>query len=131
MEDYSCVRLAVWKRQICECPLTIVGILRSFSPSGIRSFYSRKVMFTKDAFEEKLDAILTEFPILDVSVIREFCLPESAKLLQCWLHILCCAYHPPAELTQASHFTSLSELAPFHLVVDEVSHHSWKSFLRA
>lgn len=33
----------------------------------IRSFYLRKVMFTKDAFTEKLDAILTEFPILDVS----------------------------------------------------------------
>ncbi|KAN0061115.1 Nucleolar GTP-binding protein 1 [Thecaphora frezii] len=31
----------------------------------IRSFYMRKVMFTKDAFNEKLDAILTEFPIMD------------------------------------------------------------------
>lgn len=31
----------------------------------IRSFYSRKVMFTKDAFTEKLDAILGDFPILD------------------------------------------------------------------
>lgn len=31
----------------------------------IRSFYSRKVMFTKDAFTEKLDAILSDFPILD------------------------------------------------------------------
>lgn len=31
----------------------------------IRSFYSRKVMFTKDAFNEKLDAILADFPILD------------------------------------------------------------------
>lgn len=31
----------------------------------IRSFYMRKVMFTKDAFTEKLDGILTEFPIMD------------------------------------------------------------------
>ncbi|KAJ1033304.1 hypothetical protein NDA13_001297 [Ustilago tritici] len=31
----------------------------------IRSFYMRKVMFTKDAFAEKLDAILKEFPIMD------------------------------------------------------------------
>ncbi|CEH15571.1 gtp binding protein 4 [Ceraceosorus bombacis] len=31
----------------------------------IRSFYMRKVMFTRDAFVEKLDAILTDFPILD------------------------------------------------------------------
>lgn len=31
----------------------------------IRSFYMRKVMFTKDAFTEKLDAILADFPILD------------------------------------------------------------------
>lgn len=31
----------------------------------IRSFYMRKVMFTKDAFAEKLDAILGDFPILD------------------------------------------------------------------
>lgn len=27
----------------------------------------RKVKFTQDAFDEKLEAILTEFPILDVS----------------------------------------------------------------
>jgi hypothetical protein len=27
----------------------------------------RKVKFTQDSFDEKLDAILTEFPILDVS----------------------------------------------------------------
>lgn len=31
----------------------------------IRDFYMRKVMFTKDAFVEKLMAILTEFPVLD------------------------------------------------------------------
>ncbi|KDN38631.1 GTP binding protein 4 [Tilletiaria anomala UBC 951] len=31
----------------------------------IRSFYMRKVMFTKDAFTEKLAAILQEFPILE------------------------------------------------------------------
>ena len=31
----------------------------------IRSFYMRKVMFTKDAFGEKLEAILADFPILD------------------------------------------------------------------
>lgn len=31
----------------------------------IRSFYMRKVMFTKDAFAEKLEAILREFPIMD------------------------------------------------------------------
>lgn len=31
----------------------------------IRSFYMRKVMFTKDAFVEKLDSILSDFPILD------------------------------------------------------------------
>lgn len=31
----------------------------------IRDFYMRKVMFTKDAFVEKLHAILTEFPVLD------------------------------------------------------------------
>lgn len=28
----------------------------------------RKVRFAQDAFDEKLEAILTEFPILDVSV---------------------------------------------------------------
>jgi len=32
----------------------------------IRSFYMRKVMFTKDAFTEKLQAILSEFPVLEV-----------------------------------------------------------------
>jgi nucleolar GTP-binding protein len=28
----------------------------------------RKVKFTQDSFDEKLDAILTEFPILDVRI---------------------------------------------------------------
>jgi nucleolar GTP-binding protein len=31
----------------------------------LRSFYMRKVKFTQDSFHEKLDAILSEFPILD------------------------------------------------------------------
>lgn len=31
----------------------------------IREFYMRKVMFTKEAFTEKLQAILTEFPVMD------------------------------------------------------------------
>ena len=31
----------------------------------IRAFYMRKVMFTKDAFTEKLQAILQEFPVLE------------------------------------------------------------------
>lgn len=28
----------------------------------------RKVKFTQDSFDEKLDAILTEFPMLDVRI---------------------------------------------------------------
>jgi nucleolar GTP-binding protein len=42
----------------------------------IRSFYMRKVMFTKDAFTEKLAAILQEFPILEVS--RQYCIHSSS-----------------------------------------------------
>ncbi|CAO1615275.1 unnamed protein product [Parajaminaea phylloscopi] len=33
--------------------------------SRIRDFYSRKVMFTKDSINEKLDGMIQEFPILD------------------------------------------------------------------
>ncbi|WFD33015.1 Nucleolar GTP-binding protein 1 [Malassezia sp. CBS 17886] len=36
-----------------------------FKITRIRSFYMRKVMFTKDAFTEKLQAILSEFPVLE------------------------------------------------------------------
>lgn len=36
-----------------------------FKITRIRSFYMRKVMFTKDAFIEKLQAILNEFPVLE------------------------------------------------------------------
>lgn len=39
-----------------------------FKITRIRSFYMRKVMFTKDAFVEKLQAILNEFPVLEVCV---------------------------------------------------------------
>lgn len=37
-----------------------------FKITRIRSFYMRKVMFTKDAFVEKLQGILNEFPVLEV-----------------------------------------------------------------
>ncbi|KIL58634.1 hypothetical protein M378DRAFT_311322 [Amanita muscaria Koide BX008] len=40
-------------------------IHKNFKISRIRNFYMRKVKFTQDAFDEKLEAILTEFPILD------------------------------------------------------------------
>ncbi|WFD45424.1 Nucleolar GTP-binding protein 1 [Malassezia furfur] len=36
-----------------------------FKITRIRSFYMRKVMFTKDAFVEKLQGILNEFPVLE------------------------------------------------------------------
>ena len=39
-----------------------------FKITRIRSFYMRKVMFTKDAFVEKLQGILNEFPVLEVCV---------------------------------------------------------------
>ncbi|KAF8633800.1 hypothetical protein AX15_001242 [Amanita polypyramis BW_CC] len=40
-------------------------IHKNFKISRIRNFYMRKVKFAQDAFDEKLEAILTEFPILD------------------------------------------------------------------
>ncbi|KZS98317.1 GTP binding protein 4 [Sistotremastrum niveocremeum HHB9708] len=40
-------------------------IHKNFKISRIRNFYMRKVKFTQDSFDEKLAAILTEFPILD------------------------------------------------------------------
>jgi len=43
-------------------------IHKNFKISRIRSFYMRKVKFTQDSFDEKLGAILSEFPILEVRV---------------------------------------------------------------
>ncbi|KAG6902508.1 hypothetical protein C0995_015700 [Termitomyces sp. Mi166 len=40
-------------------------IHKNFKISRIRNFYMRKVKFTQDSFEEKLAAILNEFPMLD------------------------------------------------------------------
>ncbi|KAJ8586125.1 P-loop containing nucleoside triphosphate hydrolase protein [Rhizopogon salebrosus TDB-379] len=40
-------------------------IHKNFKISRIRNFYMRKVKFTQDSFDEKLGAILTEFPLLD------------------------------------------------------------------
>lgn len=45
-------------------------IHKNFKISRIRNFYMRKVKFTQDTFDEKLGAILTEFPLLDVSWSR-------------------------------------------------------------
>ena len=41
-------------------------IHKNFKISRIRNFYMRKVKFTQDSFDEKLSAILEEFPMLDV-----------------------------------------------------------------
>ena len=43
-------------------------IHKNFKISRIRNFYMRKVKFTQDSFDEKLGAILSEFPVLDVRV---------------------------------------------------------------
>jgi nucleolar GTP-binding protein len=43
-------------------------IHKNFKISRIRNFYMRKVKFTQDSFDEKLGAILTEFPMLDVGL---------------------------------------------------------------
>ncbi|PPQ80201.1 hypothetical protein CVT25_003554 [Psilocybe cyanescens] len=40
-------------------------IHKNFKISRIRNFYMRKVKFAQDIFDEKLGAILTEFPMLD------------------------------------------------------------------
>lgn len=40
-------------------------IHKNFKISRIRNFYMRKVKFTQDSFDEKLGAILEDFPILD------------------------------------------------------------------
>ncbi|KAH8995669.1 P-loop containing nucleoside triphosphate hydrolase protein [Lactarius akahatsu] len=40
-------------------------IHKNFKISRIRNFYMRKVKFTQDTFDEKLGAILSEFPMLD------------------------------------------------------------------
>lgn len=45
-------------------------IHKNFKISRIRNFYMRKVKFTQEAFDEKLGAILQEFPILDASLLR-------------------------------------------------------------
>ncbi|KAF7357940.1 Nucleolar GTP-binding protein 1 [Mycena venus] len=40
-------------------------IHKNFKISRIRNFYMRKVKFTQDSFDEKLGAILNDFPMLD------------------------------------------------------------------
>ncbi|KAK4703964.1 nucleolar GTP-binding protein, partial [Phenoliferia sp. Uapishka_3] len=44
---------------------TPTQIHSGFKITRIRSFYMRKVKFTQAAFEERLDAILTQFPVMD------------------------------------------------------------------
>lgn len=45
-------------------------IHKNFKIGRIRNFYMRKVKFTQDSFDEKLDSILTEFPMMDVGKER-------------------------------------------------------------
>ncbi|KAM0752608.1 P-loop containing nucleoside triphosphate hydrolase protein [Meredithblackwellia eburnea MCA 4105] len=44
---------------------TPTQIHSGFKITRIRSFYMRKVKFTQAAFEERLDAILSQFPVMD------------------------------------------------------------------
>jgi hypothetical protein len=43
-------------------------VRKNFEISRIRGFYMRKVKFTRASFDERLSAIVQEFPKLDVSV---------------------------------------------------------------
>ena len=53
-------------RSLAYCSHSGQVIHKNFKISRIRNFYMRKVKFAQDAFDEKLGAILTEFPMLDV-----------------------------------------------------------------
>lgn len=44
-------------------------IHKNYAISRIRNFYMRKVKFTQESFEEKLNGITEEFPLLDVIII--------------------------------------------------------------
>ncbi|KAI1783129.1 nucleolar GTP-binding protein [Ganoderma leucocontextum] len=44
---------------------TLTVVHKNFKISRIRNFYMRKVNFTQDSFDQKLGAILEEFPIID------------------------------------------------------------------
>lgn len=57
-------------------------IHKNFKISRIRNFYMRKVKFTQDTFDEKLNAILTEFPILDVRCVRSLSIRKTDMSLQ-------------------------------------------------
>ena len=53
----------------CRCLWGHLQVIhKNFKISRIRNFYMRKVKFTQDSFDEKLGAILEEFPIIDVSL---------------------------------------------------------------
>jgi len=41
----------------------------NYKITRIRQFYMRKVKFAQDAFNEKLNLILTEFPKLDILIL--------------------------------------------------------------
>ena len=57
---------------ICWRNLSLRQVIhKNFKISRIRNFYMRKVKFTQDSFDEKLSAILDEFPMLDVRAIRQ------------------------------------------------------------
>jgi nucleolar GTP-binding protein len=47
-------------------------IHKHYPISQIRKFYMRKVKFTQQTIHDKLTQILTDFPILDVSLLRNF-----------------------------------------------------------
>ena len=66
-EDQLLFQAAICKLTVFLVISRVIQVIhKNFKISRIRSFYMRKVKFTQDSFNEKLDAILTEFPILDV-----------------------------------------------------------------
>jgi nucleolar GTP-binding protein len=72
-----------WLRGMEINAQTIFQVIhKNFKISRIRNFYMRKVKFTQDTFDEKLSAILNEFPMLDV------------RYLVCLMYRLCIEFFP-------------------------------------
>lgn len=52
---------------------TPTEIHKNYAINRIRAFYMRKVKYTQQNYHDKLDKILTDFPLLDVSTLFFCC----------------------------------------------------------
>ncbi len=102
-EDTDCGFLFTYLRVTTSLIILDPQVIhKNFKISRIRAFYMRKVKFTQDSFDEKLGAILSDFPILDVSPVNRILRTDNIYYRSNRTCILSCRHYLTSSTTKTT-----------------------------